>query len=64
MRKVRGWLIPYLPSRVMPGDFHPITAYLFVEYKRNIDWLVLLVVRQSGQGHDRGRRTALHRLAA
>lgn len=37
IRKVRGWLVPYLRSRVMPGDFHPITAYLFVEYKCNID---------------------------
>jgi len=37
MRKVRGWLIPYLRSRVMPADFHLITAYLFVEYKCNID---------------------------
>src|ERR1051326_8163289 len=37
LRKVRGWLVPYIRSRVMPGDFHPITAYLFVEYKCNID---------------------------
>ncbi len=37
MRKVRGWLVPYMRSRVMPGDFHPITAYLFLEYKCNID---------------------------
>src|SRR5262245_5784882 len=37
LRKVRGWLIPYIRSRVMPGDFHPITAYLFVEYKCNLD---------------------------
>jgi sulfatase maturation enzyme AslB (radical SAM superfamily) len=22
---------------VLPGDFHPITAYLFVEYKCNLD---------------------------
>ncbi|MGD0870014.1 MAG: radical SAM protein [Bryobacteraceae bacterium] len=36
-RKVRGWLVPYIRSRVMPGDFHPITAYLFVEYKCNLD---------------------------
>lgn len=36
-RKVRGWLVPYLRSRVLPGDFHPITAYLFVEYKCNLD---------------------------
>jgi pyruvate-formate lyase-activating enzyme len=35
--KMRGWLFPYVRSRVLPGDFHPITAYLFVEYKCNID---------------------------
>jgi MoaA/NifB/PqqE/SkfB family radical SAM enzyme len=37
MRSVRGWLGPYVRSRVFSGDFHPITAYLFVEYKCNID---------------------------
>jgi MoaA/NifB/PqqE/SkfB family radical SAM enzyme len=37
MRTVRGWLVPYLGSRIRPGEFHPITAYLFVEYKCNID---------------------------
>jgi len=37
MRKVRGWLVPYIRSRVLPGEFHPITAYLVVEYKCNID---------------------------
>ena len=37
MRKVRGWLTPYLRSRVLPGDFHPITAYLFLDYKCNLD---------------------------
>jgi pyruvate-formate lyase-activating enzyme len=37
LRKARGWLVPYVRSRVKPGDFHPITAYLFVEYKCNID---------------------------
>jgi MoaA/NifB/PqqE/SkfB family radical SAM enzyme len=36
-RKVRGWLFPYLRSRVLPGEFHPITSYLFVEYKCNLD---------------------------
>jgi MoaA/NifB/PqqE/SkfB family radical SAM enzyme len=36
-RAMRGWLFPYLRSRVLPGDFHPITAYLFVEYKCNLD---------------------------
>ncbi len=37
LRKARGWLVPYIRSRVAPGDFHPITAYLFLEYKCNID---------------------------
>ena len=37
MRKVRGWLVPYLRSRFLPGQFHPITAYFFLEYKCNID---------------------------
>src|SRR5215471_15571630 len=36
-RNMRGWLFPYVRSRIMPGTFHPITAYLFVEYKCNID---------------------------
>lgn len=36
-RKVRGWLFPYIRSRILPGDLHPITAYLFVEYKCNLD---------------------------
>src|SRR5215467_9146207 len=37
LRTVRGWLVPYLRSRLLPGDFHPITAYLFLEYKCNLD---------------------------
>jgi MoaA/NifB/PqqE/SkfB family radical SAM enzyme len=37
LRATRGWLVPYLRSRVLPGDFRPITAYLFVEYKCNLD---------------------------
>ncbi|HEV2117274.1 MAG TPA: radical SAM/SPASM domain-containing protein [Terriglobales bacterium] len=36
-RKMRGWLFPYMRSRVLPGEFHPITSYLFVEYKCNLD---------------------------
>jgi MoaA/NifB/PqqE/SkfB family radical SAM enzyme len=36
-RKLRGWLFPYVKSRMLPGEFHPITAYLFVEYKCNLD---------------------------
>ena len=34
---MRGWLFPYMRSRVMPGDFHPIIAYLFTEWKCNLD---------------------------
>ncbi len=37
LRATRGWLVPYLKSRVLPGEFHPITAYFFVEYKCNLD---------------------------
>jgi MoaA/NifB/PqqE/SkfB family radical SAM enzyme len=36
-RAMRGWLAPYIRSRILPGDFHPITSYLFVEYKCNLD---------------------------
>jgi MoaA/NifB/PqqE/SkfB family radical SAM enzyme len=37
MRAMRGWLFPYMRSRVLPGDFHPIIAYLFTEWKCNLD---------------------------
>jgi len=36
-RALRGWLYPYLRSRILPGDFHPIIAFLFTDYKCNID---------------------------
>ncbi len=36
-RALRGWLYPYVRSRVLPGDLHPIIAYLFTEWKCNID---------------------------
>lgn len=36
-RALRGWLHPYLRSRVLPGDFHPLIAYLFTEWKCNLD---------------------------
>ncbi len=35
-RALRGWMVPYLRSRVLPGDFHPIIAYLFTEFKCNL----------------------------
>ena len=36
-RAMRGWLFPYIRSRVYPGQFHPIIAYLFTEWKCNLD---------------------------
>ena len=36
-RAMRGWAFPFIRSRVMPGDFHPIIAYLFNEWKCNLD---------------------------
>jgi MoaA/NifB/PqqE/SkfB family radical SAM enzyme len=36
-RAMRGWLFPYIRSRALPGDFHPIIAYLFTEWKCNLD---------------------------
>jgi len=36
-RALRGWAVPWLKSRVLPGDFHPIIAYLFTEWKCNLD---------------------------
>ncbi len=36
-RIMRGWLFPYIKSRMLPGDFHPIIAYLFTEWKCNLD---------------------------
>ena len=36
-RMTRSWLVPYLRSRVLPGDFHPITAYVFLDYRCNLE---------------------------
>ena len=36
-RAIRGWLFPYVKSRLLPGQFHPIICYLFTEYKCNLD---------------------------
>jgi MoaA/NifB/PqqE/SkfB family radical SAM enzyme len=30
-------MVPYFKSRVLPGDFQPIIAYLFTEWKCNLD---------------------------
>ena len=34
---MKGWMFPYVKSRLLPGDFHPIVAYLFTECKCNLD---------------------------
>ncbi len=36
-RTMQGWLFPYIHSRVTAGDFHPLIAYLFTEFKCNLD---------------------------
>lgn len=34
---LRGWLVPYVRSRMLSGEFHPLIAYLFNEWKCNLD---------------------------
>jgi MoaA/NifB/PqqE/SkfB family radical SAM enzyme len=37
LKTMRGWMFPYFKSRIMPGDFQPIIAYLFTDWKCNLD---------------------------
>lgn len=34
---MRGWLFLWIKSRILAGDFHPIIAHLFTEWKCNLD---------------------------
>jgi MoaA/NifB/PqqE/SkfB family radical SAM enzyme len=34
---MRGWMFPWMKSRILPGEFQPIVAYLFTEYECNLD---------------------------
>lgn len=34
---MKGWMFPYFKSRIRRGDFQPIIAYLFTEWKCNLD---------------------------
>lgn len=34
---MRGWMFPYFKSRLLPGEFHPLIAYLFNEWKCNLN---------------------------
>ncbi len=36
-RMAMAWLTPYVRSRVLPGGFHPLTAYLVLEHNCNLD---------------------------
>lgn len=57
-RAFRGWLYPYLRSRLAPGDFHPMIAYLFTEWKCNLDchYCWAFDNRVSGMTEDTARR--------
>jgi hypothetical protein len=37
LKTMKGWMFPYFKSRLLPGDFQPIIAYLFTEWKCNLD---------------------------
>jgi MoaA/NifB/PqqE/SkfB family radical SAM enzyme len=58
-RCMQGWMFPYFKSRVLPGDFHPIIAYLFTEWKCNLDchycWAFDNTVK--GMSEDTARRS-------
>ncbi len=36
-RAMCGWMFPYFRSRILSGEFHPLIAYLFNEWKCNLD---------------------------
>ena len=37
LHAMQGWMFPYFKSRLLPRDFHPLIAYLFTEWKCNLD---------------------------
>lgn len=37
LHAMHGWAVPFFKSRVLPGDFHPLIAYLFNEWKCNLE---------------------------
>jgi MoaA/NifB/PqqE/SkfB family radical SAM enzyme len=37
LNTMHGWMFPYFKSRIRRGDFQPIIAYLFTEWKCNLD---------------------------
>jgi len=58
-RALRGWLYPFLRSRMTSGEFHPLIAYLFTEYKCNLECHYCWAYnnRVSGMTEDVARRS-------
>jgi MoaA/NifB/PqqE/SkfB family radical SAM enzyme len=59
LHTMKGWLFPYLKSRLLPGDFHPIIGYLFTEWKCNLDCYYCWAFENSVKGmtEDTARRS-------
>ncbi len=57
-RALRGWLYPWVKSRVLPGPLHPIVAYFFTEWKCNLDchYCYSFDNRVTGMTEDTARR--------
>jgi hypothetical protein len=58
-RALPGWAVPWLKSHVLPGDFHPIIAYLFNGWKCNLDEMRNFI---RGKVQDWNRRAGLNSL--
>jgi MoaA/NifB/PqqE/SkfB family radical SAM enzyme len=56
---MQGWMFPYFRSRLQAGEFHPIIAYLFNEWKCNLDCNYCWAYdnRVSGMTEDIARRS-------
>ena len=59
-RALRGWLYPWVNSRVLPGPFHPIIAYFFTEWKCNLDCHYCYSFDNRVTGMTRGHRPPGH----
>ncbi len=63
MKYVRGWMLPYFKSRILPGEFQPIIAYLFTEWECNLDcrycWSPTPSVTRAISPHAKNRSTRI-----
>lgn len=59
LHTMKGWMFPYFKSRLLPGNFHPIIAYLFTEWKCNLDCYYCWAFENSVKGmtEDTARRS-------